>query len=130
MDMEEEKIYFAKKGEKYGCTGDRLFVECGDIEKSRQICGLHTEELYERYCKEHKLENIIHDCVCEIKKARENCVICDIEQLENYEKVKGKLFIRLLNADKNRDVLKDTDQTPEALQDVGLHLEERLLLLH
>ena len=32
MDMEEEKIYFAKKGEKYGCTGDRLFVECGDIE--------------------------------------------------------------------------------------------------
>ena len=29
MDMEEEKIYFAKKGEKYGCTGDRLFVECG-----------------------------------------------------------------------------------------------------
>lgn len=108
MDMEEEKIYFAKKGEKYGCTGDRLFVECGDIEKSRQICGLHTEELYERYCKEHKLENIIHDCVCEIKKARENCVICDIEQLENYEKVKGKLFIRLLNADKNRDVLKDT----------------------
>ena len=45
MDMEEEKIYFAKKGEKYGCTGDRLFVECGDIEKSRQICGLHTEEL-------------------------------------------------------------------------------------
>ena len=45
MDMEEEKIYFAKKGEKYGCTGDRLFVECGSVDKTRQVCGLHTEEL-------------------------------------------------------------------------------------
>ena len=22
MDLEEDEIYFAKKGEKYGCTGD------------------------------------------------------------------------------------------------------------
>ena len=83
------------------------FLWSAEILKSRAR-SVDYIELYERYCKEHKLENIIHDCVCEIKKARENCVICDIEQLENYEKVKGKLFIRLLNADKNRDVLKDT----------------------
>ena len=110
MDMEEEKIYFAKKKRRKSMAAQETgFLWSAEIlKKSRQICGLHTEELYERYCKEHKLENIIHDCVCEIKKARENCVICDIEQLENYEKVKGKLFIRLLNADKNRDVLKDT----------------------
>ena len=81
-----------KKRRKVWTHRRQAFVECGDIEKSRQICGLHTEELYERYCKEHKLENIIHDCVCEIKKPEKNCVICDIEQLENYEKVKGKPF--------------------------------------
>lgn len=34
MDMEEEKIYFAKKGEKYGCTGDRLLWSA-EILKSR-----------------------------------------------------------------------------------------------
>lgn len=108
MDLEEGKIYFARKGEMYGCTGDRLFVECGSVDKTRQVCGLHTEELYERYCQEHKLENIIHDCIREIKNARETCVVCDVENMDNYEKIKGRLFIRLLNADKNRDVLKDT----------------------
>lgn len=41
-------------------------------------------------------------------KARETCVVCDVENMDNYEKIKGRLFIRLLNADKNRDVLKDT----------------------
>ena len=41
MDLEEGKIYFASKGEMYGCTGDRLFVECGPADKTRQVCGLH-----------------------------------------------------------------------------------------
>ena len=36
MDLEEDEIYFAKKGEKYGCTGDRLFVECRHIEKAKR----------------------------------------------------------------------------------------------
>ena len=35
-------------------------------------------------------------------------MVCDVEDLDNYEKIKGRLFIRLLNADKNRDMLKDT----------------------
>lgn len=108
MDLEEDEIYFAKKGEKYGCTGDRLFVECRHIEKAKKICGLHTEELYERYCQEHNLNNIVHDCVCEIKKADETSVVCDINDLEDYEKIKGKLFIRLLSAERNGEVLKDT----------------------
>ena len=107
MGLGEEEIYFAKEGEKYGCTGDRLFVECGHIEKAKQICGLHTEELYERYCQERKLENIVHDCVREIKKTSEACVICDVEGMEDYEKIKGKLFIRLLNADRNKVALED-----------------------
>lgn len=108
MDLEEDEVYFAKKGEKYGCTGDRLFVECRHIEKAKKICGLHTEELYERYCQEHNLNNIVHDCVCEIKKADETSVVCDINDLEDYEKIKGKLFIRLLSAERNGEVLKDT----------------------
>ena len=43
----------------------------------------------------------------EIKKVSENCVLCDIDDLEDYEKVKSRLFIRLLNADKNRTILKE-----------------------
>lgn len=35
-------------------------------------------------------------------------VVCDINDLEDYEKIKGKLFIRLLSAERNGEVLKDT----------------------
>ena len=107
MDLKEEEIYFSNDGEKYGCLGDRLFVESGHMEKAKTVCGLHTEELYKRYCQEHSFENIVHDCVREIKKVSENCVLCDLDDLKDYEKVKSRLFIRLLNADKNRTILKE-----------------------
>ena len=99
MDLKEEEIYFSNDGEKYGCLGDRLFVESGHMEKAKTVCGLHTEELYKRYCQEHSFENIVHDCVREIKKVSENCVLCDLDDLKDYEKIKSRLFIRLLNAD-------------------------------
>lgn len=35
-------------------------------------------------------------------------MVCDINDLEDYEKIKGKLFIRLLSAERNGEVLKDT----------------------
>lgn len=31
MDLKEEEIYFSNDGEKYGCLGDRLFVESGHM---------------------------------------------------------------------------------------------------
>ena len=84
MDLKEEEIYFSNDGEKYGCLGDRLFVESGHMEKAKTVCGLHTEELYKRYCQEHSFENIVHDCVREIKKVSENCVLCDLDDLKDY----------------------------------------------
>lgn len=35
MDLKEEEIYFSNDGEKYGCLGDRLFVESGHMEKAK-----------------------------------------------------------------------------------------------
>ena len=34
-------------------------------------------------------------------------MLCDLDDLKDYEKVKSRLFIRLLNADKNRTILKE-----------------------
>ena len=39
MDLKEEEIYFSNDGEKYGCLGDRLFVESGHMEKAKQSAG-------------------------------------------------------------------------------------------
>ena len=37
MDLKEEEIYFSNDGEKYGCLGDRLFVESGHMEKAKTV---------------------------------------------------------------------------------------------
>lgn len=39
MDLKEEEIYFSNDGEKYGCLGDRLFVESGHMEKAKTVAG-------------------------------------------------------------------------------------------
>lgn len=39
MDLKEEEIYFSNDGEKYGCLGDRLFVESGHMEKAKTVWG-------------------------------------------------------------------------------------------
>ncbi len=89
--------------------GDRLFVRkwsYGKGKNSLRVCI--QKRLYKKgSCQEHSFENIVHDCVKEIKKVSENCVLCDLDDLKDYEKVKSRLFIRLLNADKNRTILKE-----------------------
>ena len=69
MDLREEEIYFSNDGENMAVWEIGLFVESGHMEKAKTVCGLHTEELYKRYCQEHSFENIVHDCVREIKKS-------------------------------------------------------------
>ena len=75
--------------------------------RQKQSAGCIQKNFYKRYCQEHSFENIVHDCVREIKKVSENCVLCDLDDLKDYEKIKSRLFIRLLNADKNRTILKE-----------------------
>ena len=48
LNLQEERIYFKVKDEA-GMTpeGDRLFVECNVSPEGKEVCGIHTEELYE-----------------------------------------------------------------------------------
>ena len=50
LNLQEERIYFKVKDEA-GMTpeGDRLFVECNVSPEGKEVCGIHTEELYEDY---------------------------------------------------------------------------------
>ena len=48
LNLQEKQIYFEAKDEE-GMTpnGDRLFVECRVSSEGKEVCGIHTEELYE-----------------------------------------------------------------------------------
>ena len=56
----EERIYFKVKDEA-GMTseGDRLFVECNVSPEGKEVCGIHTEELYEDYSDGFNFKNDI-----------------------------------------------------------------------
>lgn len=48
LGLNEKQIYFEERDEN-GMTpnGDRLFVECNASSVGKEVCGIHTEELFE-----------------------------------------------------------------------------------
>ena len=50
LGLKEEQIFFKEQDEQ-GMTpsGDRLFVECHASPAGKEVCGIHTEELFDDY---------------------------------------------------------------------------------
>lgn len=100
--LEEKDISFAKKGEKYAKNGDRMFVVCAVHEDTRELCGIYTEELYDRYIRGTEMHRLIADIMAEIAYARESGFFESTRKLSSYEQSRKYLFIRLLNAEQHR----------------------------
>ena len=98
LGLNEKQVYFEERDEE-GMTpnGDRLFVECSVSSTGKEVCGIHTEELFEDYEDGISLEQIAGTVVREIRKVKETDFFEKTRNLNNYEKVKKDLFIRLLN---------------------------------
>lgn len=98
LELGEKQVYFEGKDEN-GMTpnGDRLFVECSVSAAGKEVCGIHIEEMYEDYLDGVSLEQIVSIVEGEIRKLKEAGFFEKTKHLNNYEKVKGDLFIRLLN---------------------------------
>lgn len=104
---EESRIYL-KKGEDYPQTaGDRIFVECGGGEYSREVCGLYARELYECYINGTTIREIVQQTRKDLDRIKGSGILEKARYLENYEKIKSELFIRPLNSERNRKELKN-----------------------
>ena len=103
--FKESRIYFEKKGGTFSTNGDRLFVEFAEHEDGREVCAFYTEELYARYLQEQTMEEIVGDMISELNHVRGSGIFEKTRNLTEYEKVKGDLFIRLLNAVRCHDDL-------------------------
>ena len=67
---------------------------------------IYMEEFYERFNAGIPLESIVRDIICFYKKVRcPNCWKCD--ELMNYEYVKDKLSVKLINYTKNKEYLRN-----------------------
>lgn len=105
---EKSRIYF-KKGEEYPQTvGDRIFVECSAGAYSREVCGLYAQDLYQYYLGGTSLNVIIQRTIEDLNRMKTSGILETAQYLDDYEKIKQNLFIRLLNMDKNQKELKNS----------------------
>ena len=108
LNLQEKQIYFEAKDEE-GMTpnGDRLFVECRVSSEGKEVCGIHTEELYEDYLDGVSIDKIGDTVTEEIKKLSKAGFFEKTKNVNNYSKVKEDLFIRLLNKKKHERALEN-----------------------
>lgn len=108
LNLNEKQIYFETKNEE-GMTpdGDRLFVECHVSSAGKEVCGIHTEDLYEDYLDGVSVNRIGDTVTNEILKLKNAGFFSKVKNVNNYSKVKEDLFIRLLNKEKHEKELEN-----------------------
>ena len=115
-----ENIHFEKEGGKYAPVGDRLLVKFAEHEDAWEVCGLYTQELFKAYQEGSPMEEIMKEITDDLERVRKAKIYEKTKVLKDYEKTKKRLFIRLLNADKYAEELKDA--VYKTLGDIALVL--------
>lgn len=108
MDISMENITFVKEGGELSPEGDRLLIKFAEYDDAWEMCGLHIRELYTEYQNGRSVESIVVSVINEIKNIGNTNVYEEAKEIYNYEKIKDKLFIRLLNANEHAAVLANT----------------------
>lgn len=98
----EECIYFKEADEEPQTKGDRLFVVVTEYKDKKEVCGLYIMDLYEQYLEGIPLANLLKQVLDEIQYLKNSGIVGKVAQMEDYEKVKDFLCIRLLNLRKNQ----------------------------
>lgn len=97
----EEELFLAEEttdlpGEK------KLYVRCRQMEDACEFFGLYLEDLYEKYRNDTDIEEIVEEIVLEIRKTVQSGYLDKVMEATEYQKIKEKLFVRLVNAEKQR----------------------------
>lgn len=111
-DIPLENIKFTNKG------GDRLNITFAEYDGTYVDCSVHVEELYVAYQNGIRL-NAIVDYICgDVLHAKNYNIYDKTKELMDYDTAKSRLFVRLLNCDRNADVLKNV--VHKTLGDIAL----------
>lgn len=104
----DEKMICYKKGDEYPPTeGDRLLVKKKQNGGIMEVCALYVQDLYEEYQNGWSMDSIIQEILNRLDAISKSECFQRSRNLEDYEKIKDYLFIRLLNIEKNQTELQD-----------------------
>lgn len=111
-DIPLENIKFVKGDE------DRLNIIFAEYDDAYEACSVHVEELYVAYQNGIRLNSIV-DYICgDVLHAKNYNIYDKTKELMDYDTAKSRLFVRLLNCDRNADVLNNV--VHETLGDIAL----------
>ena len=104
---DEEMICYKQETEYPPTSGDRLLLKRQRNEEIMEVCALYVQDLYREYQNGWSMEAIVREIVEQLDAiARSECFQRS-RNLEDYDKIKEDLFIRLLNIEKNQVALED-----------------------
>ncbi len=108
ISIPRENISFEKEGGRFAPVGDRLLVKFAEHDDAWEVCGLYTQELFKSYEEGDTFANILAKVIEDILRIKDANVYDQTKGLRDYEVAKKRLFVRLLNKDKNAADLQDT----------------------
>lgn len=104
----EEEMICYKKAEEYPPTsGDRLLLKNRQKEGVYEVCALYVQDLYDEFQNGWSMQNIVEEILKRLDMIVRSECFEKSKNLEDYDLVKGDLFIRLLNVVKYRDELQN-----------------------
>ena len=104
---DENMICYKRKEEYPPTPGDRLLLKRKQSEEIMEICALYVEDLYEEYQKGWSMEDIVQEVLNRLDAIAKSECFQRSANLEDYEKIKDDLFVRLLNIEKNQMELQE-----------------------
>lgn len=111
-DIPLENIKFTNK------EGYRLNITFAEHDDAYEVCSVHVDELYTAYQDGAKLNAIINYISNDVLHAKNNNIYDKTKTLIDYDTAKSRLFVRLLNCDRNSDILKNV--VHKTLGDIAL----------
>lgn len=101
-DIPLENIKFVKKD-----GGDLLNIIFAEHNDAYEVCSVHVEELYVAYQNGIRLNTIVDYICSDVLHAKSIYVYDKTKELMDYDTAKSRLFVRLINYDRNADILRD-----------------------
>lgn len=101
-DIPLENIKFVKKD-----GGELLNIIFAEHDDAYEVCSVHVEELYVAYQNGIRLNTIVDYICSDVLHAKSIYVYDKTKELMDYDTAKSRLFVRLINYDRNADILRD-----------------------
>ena len=102
LGMDENQIFFAQGEKGTPFEEDKLFIQCAKQGEACELCGMHTQDAYKKYKEGVSLDEIVGGMVQAIGRIEEAGYLGKVLEAADYVKARDKLFIRLVNIEKNK----------------------------